>query len=104
MKIFVPGSDIIRTLGGWASKYEDDPDSIFEKRENSGRPRILNEEHKKVILEYVDENPSVVLEQLMERLLQRFEGLKLSKTTLYPFVKTQCNLSLKARVAQMGQD
>ncbi|KAL1934550.1 hypothetical protein VTP01DRAFT_6732 [Rhizomucor pusillus] len=35
-----------------------------------------------------------VLEQLMERLLQRFEGLKVSKSTVYDFVRTQCNLSL----------
>ncbi|KAL1929530.1 hypothetical protein VTP01DRAFT_1668 [Rhizomucor pusillus] len=57
--------------------------------------RILYEEHKEVTLEYVDENPSVVLEQLMERLLQRFEEFKLSKTTLYRFVRKECNLTLK---------
>ncbi|KAL1927432.1 hypothetical protein VTP01DRAFT_3669 [Rhizomucor pusillus] len=67
------------------------------KIRNSGRPRILNEEHKKVILECVDENPSIVLEQLMERLLQRSEGLKVSKTTLHRFVKNECNLLKKAR-------
>ncbi|KAL1934729.1 hypothetical protein VTP01DRAFT_6911 [Rhizomucor pusillus] len=61
----------------------------------NGRPRILGEEHKRVILEYVDKNPSAVLEQLMERLLQRFEGLKVSKSTVYDFVRKQCNLSLK---------
>ncbi|KAL1936110.1 hypothetical protein VTP01DRAFT_244 [Rhizomucor pusillus] len=58
-------------------------------RKKNGRPRILTEEYKKVIVEYVDENPSVVLEQLMERLLQKFEGLKISKSTLYEFVRTK---------------
>ncbi|KAG1186918.1 hypothetical protein G6F70_009591 [Rhizopus microsporus] len=61
----------------------------------TGRPRILRDEHKQVILEYIDENPSVVLEQEMERLLQRFQDLKVSKSTVYNFVRTKCNLSLK---------
>ncbi|KAG1212532.1 hypothetical protein G6F69_003639 [Rhizopus microsporus] len=59
--------------------YKTDPDSIFIKHKKTGRPRILRDEHKQVILEYIDENPSAVLEQVMERLLQ----------------KTECNLSLK---------
>ncbi|KAL1931091.1 hypothetical protein VTP01DRAFT_10228 [Rhizomucor pusillus] len=85
----------VRTAQRWAKQYEKDPDSIFEKRKKNGRPRILSEEHKKVILGYIVENPSAILEQLMERLLQRFEGLKVSKSTVYDFVRTQCNLSRK---------
>ncbi|KAL1936289.1 hypothetical protein VTP01DRAFT_423 [Rhizomucor pusillus] len=42
-------------------------------RKKNGRPRILGEEHKKMISAYIDEKPSAFLEQLMERLLQRFE-------------------------------
>ncbi|KAG1167880.1 hypothetical protein G6F70_009355 [Rhizopus microsporus] len=53
----------------------------------TGRPRILHEEHKQVILEYIDENPSAVLEQAMERLLQKFRDLKVSKSTVYNFVR-----------------
>ncbi|KAL1928796.1 hypothetical protein VTP01DRAFT_2582 [Rhizomucor pusillus] len=72
----------VRTAQIWATQHEEDPDSIFKERKKNGRPRIFTEEHKKVILEYVDENPSVVLEQPMERLLQKFAGLKISKSTL----------------------
>ncbi|CAO3667068.1 unnamed protein product [Rhizopus microsporus] len=75
--------------------YKTDPDSIFIKHKKTGRPRILHEEHKQVILEYIDENPSAVLEQVMERLLQKFQDLKVSKSTVYNFVRTECNLSLK---------
>ncbi|KAG0169364.1 hypothetical protein DFQ30_003711 [Apophysomyces sp. BC1015] len=50
-----------------------------------------HEEHKKVILEYIDENPLAILEQLMERLLQTLEGPKVSKSIVYSFG----NLSLK---------
>ncbi|KAG1167344.1 hypothetical protein G6F71_009551 [Rhizopus microsporus] len=75
--------------------YKTDPDSIFIKHKKTGRSRILHEEHKQVILEYIDENLSAVLEQVMERLLQRFQDLKVSKSTIYNFVRTECGLSLK---------
>ena len=75
--------------------YKTDPDSVFIKHKKTGRSRILHEEYKLVILEYIDENPPAVLEQVMERLLQKFRDLKVSKSTLYNFVRTECNLSLK---------
>ncbi|ORE12388.1 hypothetical protein BCV71DRAFT_240173 [Rhizopus microsporus] len=53
----------VRTAQKWAAQYEKDPDSIFQKRRKTGRPRILHEEHKSVILECIDENPSVVLDE-----------------------------------------
>ncbi|KAG1378110.1 hypothetical protein G6F60_015302 [Rhizopus arrhizus] len=65
--------------------YKIDLDSIFIKHKKTGRTRILHEEHKQVILEYIDENPSAVLEQVMERLLQKFQDLKASKSTIYNF-------------------
>lgn len=39
----------VRTAQRWARQYERDPNSIFEKLKN-GRLRILNEEHKMVLL------------------------------------------------------
>ncbi|KAL4213726.1 hypothetical protein AB4K20DRAFT_1956807 [Rhizopus microsporus] len=85
----------VRTAQIWAQMYKTDPDSIFIKHKKTGRSRILHEEHKQVILEYIDENPSAALEQVMERLLQKFRDLKVSKSTVYNFVRTECNLSLK---------
>ncbi|KAG1121809.1 hypothetical protein G6F42_012070 [Rhizopus arrhizus] len=71
------------------------PDNIFEKRKKMGRPRILQEEHKSVILECIDDNPSVVLDEVMKKLKQIFTELKVSKSTLFDFVKKHCKLSLK---------
>ncbi|RCH83993.1 hypothetical protein CU097_006764 [Rhizopus azygosporus] len=85
----------VRTAQKWAKQYEKDPDSIFEKRRKTGRPRILHDEHKKAILECIDENPSIVLDEVMKKLKQMFTELKVSKTTLFDFVKQHCNLSLK---------
>ncbi|CEJ05593.1 hypothetical protein RMCBS344292_19531 [Rhizopus microsporus] len=85
----------VRTAQKWAKQYEKDPDSIFEKRRKTGRPRILHDEHKKAILKCIDENPSIVLDEVMKKLKQMFTELKVSKTTLFDFVKQHCNLSLK---------
>jgi transposase len=83
------------TAQRWAQMYKTDPDSVVIKHKKTGRSRILHEVHKQVILKYIDENPSAVLEQVMERLLQKFQDLKVSKSTVYNFVRTKCNLSLK---------
>ncbi|EIE81764.1 hypothetical protein RO3G_06469 [Rhizopus delemar RA 99-880] len=84
-----------RTAQKWAAQYEKDPDSIFQKQRKTGRPRILHEGHKSAILECIDENPSVVLDEIMKKLKQIFTALKISKSTLFDFVKEHCNSSLK---------
>ncbi|KAG1170460.1 hypothetical protein G6F71_007651 [Rhizopus microsporus] len=58
----------VRTAQRWVQMYKTDPDSIFIKHKKTGRPRILRDKHKQVILEYIDENPSAVLEQIMHYL------------------------------------
>ncbi|KAG0163018.1 hypothetical protein DFQ30_000860 [Apophysomyces sp. BC1015] len=68
--------------------HERDPDGIFEKNK-TGRPRLL------------DENPSAVLEQVMEKLRQAFTGLKVFKITLHEFIKKHCNLSPKKAQFQL---
>jgi transposase len=85
----------VRTAQKWAKQYEKDPDSIFENRRKTGRPRSLHDEHKKVILECIDESPSVVLDKVMSKLKQIFTELKVSNSTLFDFVKEHYNLSLK---------
>ena len=56
----------VRTAQRWAQMYKTDPESIFIKHKKTGCSRILQEEHKQVILEHIYENPSVVLEQVTE--------------------------------------
>ncbi|KAI9321378.1 hypothetical protein BX666DRAFT_2023518 [Dichotomocladium elegans] len=52
----------IRSAQRWALQYEKDPDSIFKKPNTGDRSRVLNEEHKRTVLECVDEDPSIALE------------------------------------------
>ncbi|CEG79839.1 hypothetical protein RMATCC62417_14255 [Rhizopus microsporus] len=62
----------VRTAQRWEKQYDRDPNSIFEKLQKTGRPCLLNEEHKKVILDCIDRNPSTVLEQMMKQLRAQF--------------------------------
>ncbi|ORE10441.1 hypothetical protein BCV72DRAFT_247513 [Rhizopus microsporus var. microsporus] len=76
-----------KVMSASAAAKQIDPDSIFIKHQKIGRSHILHEEHK--------QNLSAVLEQVMERLLQKLQDLKVSKSTVYNFVRTECNLSFK---------
>ncbi|ORE05945.1 hypothetical protein BCV72DRAFT_329903 [Rhizopus microsporus var. microsporus] len=71
----------------WAQMRKTDPDRIFIKHKKTDHSHILHEEH--------EQNPSAVLEQVMERLFQKFQDLKASKSTIYNFVRTECNFSAK---------
>ncbi|ORE03067.1 hypothetical protein BCV72DRAFT_338246 [Rhizopus microsporus var. microsporus] len=57
----------IRAAQRWVKRYYEDPESIFEKKKKSGRRRILGEEHKQFLLNYIDENPSAVLTEVVPR-------------------------------------
>jgi hypothetical protein len=67
----------------------------FKKHKKTGHKRILTEEHKQFLLKYIDENPSAVLIEVVESLVRNFEGLKVSRSTVYNFMTNQCNLSIK---------
>lgn len=54
----------IRVAQRWVKRYYEDPESIFEKKKKPGRRRILGEEHKQFLLNYIDENPSAVVAEI----------------------------------------
>ncbi|GAA5807939.1 hypothetical protein MFLAVUS_001319 [Mucor flavus] len=60
-----------------------------------GRPAKLGPEHETFLTELVDEQPSLVLDQIMDSLTNQFTGLQISKTGLYTFVTKNCRISLK---------
>ncbi|KAI8987042.1 hypothetical protein BDB01DRAFT_719861, partial [Pilobolus umbonatus] len=86
------------TAYDWKKKYEEGSD-VFGRKEgcgrSKGRPAILNEEHQKYLVEMMDEDPSLVLDQMMDSLTSQFEDLKVFKTTHYDFIKKKCKISVK---------
>ena len=86
----------VRAAQRWVKRYYEDPESIFEKKEKSGRRRTLGEEHKQFLLKYIDENLSTtVVTEVAESLAQNFVDLNVSRSTVYNFMTTECNLSIK---------
>ncbi|CEJ01567.1 hypothetical protein RMCBS344292_15590 [Rhizopus microsporus] len=71
------------------------PDSIFESCKNVGRKCILTEEHKTTVTNFIDANPSAAVVEVTEHLLKRFHDLKVSRSTVYNFMRSECNLLLK---------
>ncbi|KAL1925859.1 hypothetical protein VTP01DRAFT_7283 [Rhizomucor pusillus] len=85
----------IRTAQRWVKKYDECPDSIFESGKKRGRRRILYEEHKRTFTDFIDANHSAVVVEVTEHLVKQFNDLKVSRSTVYNFMRTECNLSLK---------
>jgi transposase len=85
----------VRAAQRWVKRYYENPESIFEKKKKSGRRRILGEEYKQFLLNYIDENPFAVVTEVAESLAQNFVDLNVSRSTVYNFMITECNLSIK---------
>lgn len=85
----------VRAAQRWDKRYYEDPKSIFEKKKKSGRRHVLGEEHKQFLLKYIYENPSTVVTEMAESLAQNFVKLNVSRSTVYNFKTTECNMSIK---------
>ncbi|KAI9282316.1 hypothetical protein BY458DRAFT_552534 [Sporodiniella umbellata] len=85
----------IRTAQRWARQYSLCPDDIFDNGKQVGRKCILSKEHKTVIINFIDASPSASIVEVTEHLLNQFDDLKVSRSTVYDFMKSKCNLSLK---------
>ncbi|GAA5812921.1 hypothetical protein MFLAVUS_006382 [Mucor flavus] len=83
----------------WVKKDQDDRQPYFERKEGSsisvGRLPKLGDEYEKFLVELVDEQPSLVLDQIMDSLTNQFADISISKTGLYKFVTYKCRITLK---------
>ncbi|CEG68221.1 hypothetical protein RMATCC62417_04526 [Rhizopus microsporus] len=59
------------------------------------RRRILTEEHKTTVINFIDTNPSATVVEIINHLLKRFSDIEVSRSAAYNFMKSECNLSLK---------
>ncbi|KAG1038496.1 hypothetical protein G6F43_012680 [Rhizopus delemar] len=71
------------------------PESIFDVSKQVGRKCVLNDERKMAVVKFIDANPSAAAVEVIEHLLNRFNDLKVSRSTVYNFMRSDCNLSLK---------
>ncbi|KAI8047840.1 uncharacterized protein B0P05DRAFT_642167 [Gilbertella persicaria] len=68
---------------------------IFESCKKVGRKCILTEEHETTAINFIDANPSATIVEVTEHLSTQFHDLKVSRSTVYNFMRSECNLSLK---------
>ncbi|OAD69647.1 Homeodomain-like DNA binding domain-containing transcription factor [Phycomyces blakesleeanus NRRL 1555(-)] len=85
----------IRRTQRWVNQYNVCTDSIFESCKNVGRTCILTEEHKAIVINFIDAGLSATVVEVTEHLLKQFYNLKVSCNTVYNFMRRECNLSLK---------
>ncbi|RCH96896.1 hypothetical protein CU097_006634 [Rhizopus azygosporus] len=79
----------------WVEQYNTCPDIIFEVCRQVGRKCILTEEHKATVVNFIDTNPSTTVVEVTENLLKQLTDLKVSRSTVYNFMRNECNLLLK---------
>ncbi|KAG1408867.1 hypothetical protein G6F60_001111 [Rhizopus arrhizus] len=73
---------------GWISKNNKDPQEYIQRSSGSGRligrPPVLTDEHKNYVIQWADEHTdSVVLEDMLDVLTEKFEYLQITKSGLY---------------------
>ncbi|KAG0755293.1 hypothetical protein G6F57_010065 [Rhizopus arrhizus] len=71
----------IRTAYRWVKQYS--------------RKCTLTENHKMIAINFIDANPSASVVKVTEHLLKQFHDLKFSRSTVYNFMRSECNLSSK---------
>ncbi|KAI9475982.1 MAG: hypothetical protein EXX96DRAFT_284131 [Benjaminiella poitrasii] len=82
----------------WVAAYETDTEErkipfTSSNKKEGGRKLKLTEEHTKFIKAFFEKRPLARNSDLMDSLYVEFEGQSVSKTTLYRFMKENCNLS-----------
>ncbi|KAG2206871.1 hypothetical protein INT47_007628 [Mucor saturninus] len=58
------------------------------------QPSFFKLEHKQYLIDFIDENPTAVLNEALESLAQKFPGLNAKKTHIQEFMKNECNIKV----------
>ncbi|KAG1302144.1 hypothetical protein G6F62_006491 [Rhizopus arrhizus] len=95
---------LVSTLKSWikaakeASKKEETlevDNAIEEQPKTNQHLRKLKEEHTKFLEEFIDNNPVVTLDQIVDALSDKFEGFSISKCDTDKHMKESCSYTLK---------
>lgn len=84
-----------RLVKEWKDRGSNELPVRSQTAKRRGPKNKLTEEHSQFLIDYIDENPLAVLEETMDALCARFEGLKISKASLHRHMVSECSLSFK---------
>jgi transposase len=87
------------TARKWKQIYDRDPEKNIPLKKTNRTPNRpvsqLNENHKKHLISFFDENPSAYIQDAVDDLTTSFAGLEIRKSRVAEFMKEECNLSIK---------
>ncbi|OAD71782.1 Homeodomain-like DNA binding domain-containing transcription factor [Phycomyces blakesleeanus NRRL 1555(-)] len=83
-----------RVTQHWVKKYDENPDNLFNHGKK-GRKKGLTDEHRKCIKEFITEDTSVYVKDVMDHLVLVFGKINVSKETVRRFIANECNLTFK---------
>lgn len=84
-----------RTAQRWWKAYSEAPDTFFDPKRSGAVKKELNQVHKDHVIKLIDDNPSTVIDEVLDSLTREFDGLNLSKATGHRFMKDDCQLTFK---------
>ena len=79
----------------WNRKIVDEQNGIFHTPKKRGRKPLLTDEHREFLKNLVNEDATVTLAFLLEKLREAFDDVKASVSTIYNFITRICKFSLK---------
>ncbi|ORZ13624.1 hypothetical protein BCR42DRAFT_67551 [Absidia repens] len=89
-----------RVAQRWIKEYKESGKQ--EEPENNktkpGPKSRLGDEHKRHLIEFIDDNPSAIIDQAVDSLTKQFEGLVIKKTVVHNFMKNECNYLLRRHI------
>ncbi|KAG1144673.1 hypothetical protein G6F37_006030 [Rhizopus arrhizus] len=96
------------TAQGWVSKNYEGPQEYIQESFSSvrplGRPPVLANEHKDYMIQWADENTnSVMLEDMLDVLTEKFGYLQIIKSSFNKFVRQKCRVTFKQAHMQSVQ-
>jgi hypothetical protein len=80
----------------WWKYYEENNEVPVKKSvRNRGRESSFNKEYEGLVLNFIDEIPSTIVEENMDSSLNKFADLEISRSNLHKYITSNLNLSVK---------
>ncbi|ORZ05227.1 hypothetical protein BCR42DRAFT_338151, partial [Absidia repens] len=70
-------------------------ETAADEKKKPGPKKTLSEDHKNHLKQFINDNPSAVLDQAVDSLTQQFKDLKIKKPAVHEFMTKECNLTFK---------
>lgn len=79
----------------WNRRVIQEQNGIYHTPKKRGRKSLLTDEHREFLKKLVNEDATVTLEFLLEKLRDAFDDAKASASTIYNYITKVCKFSLK---------